>query len=220
MYIFDPALKHLADAVNDRSQPGKRIKFTSRQFASSHQLLPYNKLFNFVSTKQYDGSIFRFPFREHPSQISSDVYDVTTVNELRDRLRLEGSKMLLFLKNVNRITFSTIHQHGELPTEEFVVQRNDKSISSYGASWKFFAVQSDDFSESQEKWLVSEHSQDIYCSTSYKMEYSVAAVACQVVDGIENKATVQNVSGEVFCFLPLSVYWVTGACQCQLWSVQ
>ena len=207
LYIFDPSLKHLAQAVNDPSQPGKRVKFTSTHFTHSQQLLPYNKLFNFVPSQQYEGTIFRFPFREFPSEISSEVYNEATIDNLRERLRNEGAKMILFLKNVNRITFSMIHDGECNMTEQLVVQREDVSISfDFSCQWRNLTVHSSDFPVKRERWLVSEHSQKISLSGSRlkEIKYSTASVACQVVN-IDNKTKVYSVAGEVFCFLPLSV---------------
>ena len=202
--FFDPVLKHLADAVQDRSQPGKRIKFTSRHFARSQQLSPYNNLFKFQPSMEYEGTIFRFPFREFPSQISEDVYTEDTVDELREAIRQQGSKLLLFLNNINCITFSTVRDYEQDITQELVVQREQESVFECDAYWKKINVYQNGTLHSQEKWLISEHSQGIFCSVSRQEKKSTAAVACLLVDN-DSKTTVSEISGEVFCFLPLSV---------------
>ena len=205
LYIFDPALKHLADAVQDRSQPGKKIKFTSRHFVRSQQLSPYKNLFNFQPSENYGGTIFRFPFRDFPSQISEDVYTEDTVDKLKDALKEEGSKLLLFLNNINRITFNRIRANEQGMTQELVVQRNQSDFKiECDACLKEISILQNRTVYRHEKWLVSDHSQDIFCSVSRQEKFSTAAVACLLVHD-EDKTTVSEIDGEVFCFLPLSV---------------
>ena len=205
LYIFDPALKHLADAVQDRSQPGKKIKFTSRHFVRSQQLSPYKNLFNFQPSENYGGTIFRFPFRDFPSQISEDVYTEDTVDKLKDALKEEGSKLLLFLNNINRITFNRIRANEQGMTQELVVQRNQSDFKiECDACLKEISILQNRTVYRHEKWLVSDHSQDIFCSVSRQEKFSTAAVACLLVHD-EDRTTVGEIDGEVFCFLPLSV---------------
>ena len=124
---------------------------------------------------------------------------------MKERIVQESSKLLLFLKNIHRITFSTIRDGEQDLTHHLEVQREDVliPIATCDVFWKNITIElSGSPAVTHEKWLVSEHSQEISCSSSQTTESSVAAVACQVDD----KATVcSNLSGEVFCFLPLSV---------------
>ena len=203
LYIFDPSLKHLGKAVKDQSQPGKRIKFTSHHLARSQQLSPYINLFDFHPSQQYSGTMFRFPFREFSSEISGVLYNEHTVDDLKKGLVKEGSKLLLFLKNIHRITFSTIRDGEHDISHQLAVHRED--IPTRDVFWKKITVQLPGSSVptcTHERWLVSEHSQEISCSSSQTTESSVAAVACQVDD---KTPVCSDLSGEAFCFLPLSV---------------
>ncbi len=55
-----------------------------------------------LSTR-YNGTIFRFPFRNHPNELSQTCYDSKRVYELFKTFKLDAQRMLLFLKNVQTV---------------------------------------------------------------------------------------------------------------------
>ena len=108
LYIFDPTLKYLKGVVCNESKPGKKVKYMSKFLARSQQLTPYEDLFGFTASSNYNGTMFRLPFRASASQISSTCYNDYLVHQMKDDLVANGSKLLLFLQHVKRITFSSI----------------------------------------------------------------------------------------------------------------
>ncbi|XP_053402672.1 sacsin-like [Mercenaria mercenaria] len=61
-----------------------------------------------VQRGYFKGTIFRFPLRERKSEISENVYDEAKLLDLFDGFQTEASSILLFLKNLQRISVSTI----------------------------------------------------------------------------------------------------------------
>ena len=57
-----------------------------------------------ISTGNYQGTLFRFPLRSEPSQLSSKPYTAEKVRNLFESLRKEAPLILLFLKNVEEIS--------------------------------------------------------------------------------------------------------------------
>lgn len=96
LYIFDPTLKHLKDAVKNQFQPGKRLPFTNCILKSSRQMDPFAKLFGFDPNRPYNGTIFRLPFRTCASDISNTIYDEHTILELIDSMKACSNELILF----------------------------------------------------------------------------------------------------------------------------
>ena len=202
LYIFDPTLKYLRKVVKDSSRPGKRLKFTERIVTSSKQLVPYAGLYAFDSKTYYNGTMFRFPFRSSPSEISHITYNEAHIKQLITDIENAGSKLLLFLRNVQRITFSRIDEKDRKPKLVMEVKRN-------ACLPPIFQVESTSLPE--EYWLVASHSDAIDSDNGEK--YATASVACL----LEKKSTRQcskqqfacylpkPIKGEVFCFLPLTL---------------
>jgi sacsin len=188
-YVFDPTLQHLKDIVINENRPGKRVKYLTSIVRNTNQMLPYEGLFGFDSSKTYKGTLFRFPFRSFPSQISSTVYNKPLIEQLKKDLANNGSRLLLFLQNVKRITFSTIKNNQPVVelSIECTMENDIKKIVIKEKSKKV------------EHWLVSSSVEDYNESQSYS-----ASVSCQL---IENKDCfkVAEIEGNVFCYLPLGV---------------
>ncbi len=111
LYIFDPTLSYLRKEIKGFFRPGKKILFTSKFIANSRQLSPYDGLFGF-DRSNYEGTIFRLPFRIHPSELSSTCYSNSIVQNLISAIKNSSSTLLLFLQHVRTITFQTI-SHGQ-----------------------------------------------------------------------------------------------------------
>ena len=196
LYIFDPTLKHLKGVVQNESRPGKKLKFQSKFLARSQQLAPYQGLFGFNSSSSYNGTIFRLPFRTHPSQISSTIYNNHLIQMIKKDLESNGSKLLLFLQNVKRITFSS-RREGRPITEELSIECSNDDTKNV----KVCVTQSN--AKSTEYWLVSNQEQRLKSQDgAYKQ--AVASVACKLVKK-QSLFSCEAIEGNVFCFLPLSV---------------
>ena len=202
LYIFDPTLKYLRKVVKDSSRPGKRLKFTDKIVTSSKQLVPYAGLYGFDSKTYYNGTMFRFPFRSSPSEISRITYNESHIKQLITDIENAGSKLLLFLRNVQRITFSRINEKDRKPKLMMEVKRN-------ACLPPIFQVESTLLPE--EYWLVASHNGAIDSDNGEK--YATASVACLLEKKSTRHCSKQQfarylpkpIKGEVFCFLPLTL---------------
>ena len=208
MCIFDPTLQHLKKEIKNPARPGKKVKFTERIVTSSQQLMPFAGLYNFDPKKCYDGTIFRLPFRTSSSEISGIKYNVNIITKLKEGIQTSGSKLLLFLQHVKRLTFSRISD-GKHSPEVLVDIRRENSILE-----KVIVLHStlhNPSHERYEQWLVSSHTDTI--TFNHTRKYATAAVACQLEcpngDLHSRNKTVYTpvpITGEVFCFLPLTLH--------------
>lgn len=82
----------------------------------SDQFAPYFGIFGTSQQNTKDGSfpgtLFRFPLRVRPSQLSSNVYNKEKVLELFESFKADADTVLLFLKNVNRISLHVRESDG------------------------------------------------------------------------------------------------------------
>ncbi len=99
--IIDPLEKY---------QYADRRRRTGYQWSLEHEIAPPSVAFvnHFNCTQQslsasYKGSIFRFPFRRKPNELSTTCYNAIRVKELFKTFTLDAPHVLLFLKNVQRI---------------------------------------------------------------------------------------------------------------------
>ena len=108
LFILDPTLTHLKKEVRDHSKPGKIIKFSSRFISRSNQLSPYDGLFGFDRHSEYQGTMFRLPFRTHESDLSQTCYTKEKIKKLEYAIQQSAEKLLLFLQHVKTIRFQQI----------------------------------------------------------------------------------------------------------------
>ena len=196
LYIFDPTLQYLKGVVRNENQPGKKMKYMSKFLARSNQLAPYKNLFGFSSSKLYNGTMFRFPFRTNPSEICSTRYNEHLISQLKQDLANNGSKLLLFLQNIKKITFSSIQNN------ELVMELSIECITDGGLIKCI--TKSIDSEDTVEYWLISSHNQTLIQDN--KTVPATASVACQLsIDELSNTFVCKSIEGELFCFLPLSV---------------
>ena len=202
LYIFDPTLQYLKGIIRNENRPGKKMKYLSKFVSQSQQLVPYEGLFGFKASHVYNGTMFRFPFRRSPSQISSTLYNERMISQLRKDLSDNGSKLLLFLQHVKRITFSSINSYSSEPKLEVLVE-----MSSLSSQKEIKCVTTKKFKQKDmvEYWLVSNHIEELQAQ-NYHLHSSTASVACQLIRANEpNKFSCKQIKGSVFCFLPLAV---------------
>ena len=202
--IFDPTLSYLRKEIKNPAHPGKRVKFTAKLIASK-QLVPYDGLFGFKHGSAYEGTLFRFPFRTHFSELSSTVYTDTMVRDLYREIFENASKLLLFLQNVKKITFSSFNQGDQSPTTLFKVEKYSDTVPHAIAH----TIQTTCSSgvTTREKWLVTTKTDRVQLkSDTAKLKCCTASVACQLAVSEVSPTLMQPkaVQGEVFCFLPLA----------------
>ena len=205
LYIFDPTISYLKKEINDPSKPGKKVPFTSGFVHQSKQLVPYN-VFGFDQSKPYQGTLFRFPFRTAPSELSSLTYDKRKVEHLLKDVQKIGSKLLLFLNNLKRITVSCWDSKKNKP---IVLWCSEKSIIYHVPSTSHegkdnicqFKECDDTGDEVNEYWLVSNSE----LNSPRTSEVSLASVACLLHHHHKGKYSPKSVQGEMFCYLPLSL---------------
>ena len=70
------------------------------------------RVHRFDGKSNYQGTMFRFPFRDLPSRnpnpLSNNYFNLEKVNGLISAFKAEAAAMLVFLKNVNKITFEVL----------------------------------------------------------------------------------------------------------------
>ena len=201
LYIFDPTLSYLNNEVQDRARPGKKLPFTEKIVQLSKQLEPYKGLFGFHQNNEYKGTLFRFPFRTAKSEISGVIYDESHIQNLVSELQKVGSKLLLFLNNLKRITFSRVN-NSEVSKlfvlEKSCIPHSESYIASILPMNTELMQMSSSVCEDHEIWLVARETDKVDNKTA------TATVACSML----MTPTIylpQRISGEMFCYLPLSL---------------
>ena len=210
LYIFDPTLQYLEKNIQDRSRPGKRLKYTGKIAAHriSKQLTPYIGLYGFESNKIYDGTMFRLPFRSSSSDLSSIMYTGNHIERLKEDIEKYGSKLLLFLQNVKHITFSRFDEGDESP--KMVLDIHKEPLLSPTVDTRILSIRvhatTDTVSDNVCHWLVGFHA--VKMDFNEQQRDATASVAClmQVSSPPEpQQYSVKPIEGEVFCFLPLAL---------------
>ena len=201
--IFDPTMTFLKKEIKNPSRPGKRVKFTSRFIKQSRQLAPYDGLFGFHSQQQYNGTLFRLPFRTSASELSGTCYtEDYHIKSLIEEMKACSSNLILFLQHVNKITFQVIKDGESLPTVVIEIVKSVKvpSIPSVtNTCVKEILCTSSQSPESCSYWIVSSH------SATLTGKHATATVATSLLPETSGSyKTDTALEGELFCFLPLS----------------
>ena len=207
VYIFDPTLKHLGNEVKNPALPGKRLRYMSRIIQNSKQLEPYENLFGFNRSKEYEGTMFRLPFRAHSSELSGTCYSESSTMQLLEDIHKHSDNLILFLQHVRTITCQRINDGENSPTTLFKIHRKEipLSLSQTLECTSALSVESvkGDKSESND-WLVSN------CTELNGDHEAVSSVACLLDVEVKEGGVFYNVKtslkGEVFCYLPLSLF--------------
>ena len=81
-----------------------------------------------ISSRYYNGTLFRFPLRNQPSKLSTKLYTAERVRELFDAFKEEAALILLFVKNIEKIClYETDETAREKPI--FTVRVNDDCVA-------------------------------------------------------------------------------------------
>ena len=77
-------------------------------------LAPFEEVAGFsAQAETYHGTLFRFPLREAPSDLSENCYTVQKLHDLLVALREEAKFLLLFLRSVQEIEVCEISEYGQ-----------------------------------------------------------------------------------------------------------
>lgn len=138
--FFDPHTKHLDNLIKDRSRPGIRLNLRTNAMvitAFKDQFQPYENIFgcrfgDSARPFNYEGTLFRFPLRTMrqagSSEISSKYYDAASIGLLIDMFEKNSSNMLLFLRNVRKISFCEIRSDSKDPSNPQIMFEVEKEV--------------------------------------------------------------------------------------------
>ena len=198
LYIFDPTLTYLKDEIKNPALPGKKVTFTSHFISKSKQLAPYKEVFGFNPHHRYAGTMFRFPFRTAASELSGKIYTKEDVQQLISEIENSSSKILLFLQNMNCLTFAQFENNGTCSRELLKITKTTQSIGS--RSIHQVTCTRSGSPSTTDYWLVES------CTETVLGRCSTASVACSLLPmDTTDHFRVGEVEGEMFCFLPLSM---------------
>ncbi len=192
LFIFDPALLYLEKEIEDKRKPGKKVKFTEGIIQYSEQMSPYKDLFHFDSTKSFNGTIFRLPFRNSISDqcIGKKCYDAEDINTLYEQIQKSGPELLLFLTHLAKITLSIISSSSNRRILE-IKKELVEQLPSGARILKISVINTKTSHTNISHWLLADH----------QSSNQVSSVACSLKEG--HPRIPCQISGEVFCFLPL-----------------
>lgn len=131
--IIDPHGVYFSDGRHKRT--GKNWNLKEDSTAMLHirdQFLPYNGVFDCIndvfSQGSSNGTLFRFPLRARPSQLSQTIYRPEKVDALFDSFKAYPHLMLLFLTHVECIELYIREESESKPRQMFQVKVADKSL--------------------------------------------------------------------------------------------
>ena len=209
---------------------------TGQQFSLEDELLenhedqfkPYENVLDCkISTRFYNGTLFRFPLRSAPSDLSKKVYSKEKVRKLFQALKEEAPVILLFLKNIEEIALFETDERG-VERHVFTVRLSDSCRREVGEKKRNFfnnlrrlsagqiekinlsldlhvLEKTEGGREVENKWLVY-HQVDARNSTLKKLSLELGLLPWVAFATPVNAVTLQALSsrtGRIFCFLPL-----------------
>ena len=192
-------------------------------------LAPFNGICDFSAstTRDYSGTLFRFPLRDTPSELSENVYTVSKLHELLTALKEEAKFLLLFLRSIDTIEVFELPQHGgqhqlfrvEIAEKEqtyrdrkhFMDQlKSAHESQSYSISQhinvvtNFHVAVTDGGHTTRSHWLVANQvgspSSKVHTAAVKQHVFPWVGVALELKDGA---APTPTSSGRIFCFLPM-----------------
>ena len=96
------------------------------------QFAPYKGIFDCTddvfSRGWYNGTLFRFPLRHRPSELSPTLYSAEKVRTLFEGLMADAHLILLFLKHLESIELYVREQHISQPRKTFQIRIKDESL--------------------------------------------------------------------------------------------
>ena len=200
LYIFDPTLSYLKDEIKNPAKPGKRVTFTSNLIFKSQQLAPYKDVFGFDAQSSYEGTMFRFPFRHAASELSGKIYTINDIKQLIKEIQFSSSKLLLFLQSVTSLTVSQFDNGATDVRQILKVTNTKQAIEGTTVSLHQVTCNHSSSQTTTDFWLVESYKDTILSHCS------IASIACSLTPiGTPHGYKIQELEGEMFCFLPLSM---------------
>ena len=141
--MLDPHRKYFKDNDGERST-GHRWRFQSDRMKMKHipnQFAPYEGIFGCGAecfTRRYDGTLFRFPLRESPSELSDNLYSPQKVLDLFECFQSDAHLALLFLKSLESIELYVRKETESSPRKIFQVKIASESLEKVRATRKEF----------------------------------------------------------------------------------
>jgi len=201
------------------------------------QFLPYQGIFDCTedvfSQGFYDGTLFRFPFRTKPSELSETLYSAEKMEILFESFEADAHLILLFLQHLESIELYVREESGSDPERIFQVRIADQSLQIVRAKRKEFLAEIKpgkvmtesvtvtypvtietvklDSPVKQHSFLVTNY----FCGGEVSMRFKrlmtdkelnylpTVGVAMALPTG--PKVQTPDIKGHVFCFLPLPV---------------
>jgi len=201
------------------------------------QFLPYQGIFDCTkdvfSQGFYDGTLFRFPFRTKPSELSETLYSAEKMDTLFESFEADAHLILLFLQHLESIELYVREESESDPERIFQVRIADQSLQIVRAKRKEFLAQIKpgkvmtesvtvtypvtietvklDSPVKQHSFLVTNY----FCGGEVSMRFKrlmtdkelnylpTVGVAMALPTG--PKVQTPDIKGHVFCFLPLPV---------------
>ena len=190
--------------------------------------MPYEDVLDCkISTQFYNGTLFRFPLRREPSDLSKTNYTPEKVRHLFDALRKEASVILLFLKNIEEITLFEVNE-SNIRRHLFTVRLSDSCRQEIRQKKKSLLTQVKLLSEGRvtnttlslplsveeldergslvkHKWLVF-HQIDARDSRLKHLSSELGLlpwVGIATPLNASDRQTLSSTGGRIFCFLPL-----------------
>ena len=202
--IFDPTMNHLKKEIKNPNRPGKKVLYTSPFIKRSKQLIPYEGLFGFNSQQEYNGTLFRLPFRSAASELSGTCYTESYhIKHLISEMAACSSNLILFLQHIKKITFQVIRSGESKPTITLEISKAALSMPNVplttSTSIEEITCKSQALPAVTSNWIVSNHSNRV------NNKHATASVAASLLGQKFGAYTVDVANeGEIFCFLPLS----------------
>jgi hypothetical protein len=123
--FLDPQLRYLGRAASEAS-PGVRFNFIQEREDINgfyhDQMVPFQDVFQcnvLGSTTEYNGTLFRFPFRtaaQKESKICQEIFDECRINAMKKTLEASADLLPVFLQHVKSIELWELHKNAKDPT--------------------------------------------------------------------------------------------------------
>ena len=178
-----------------------------------------------VNEEGFNGTLFRFPLRQHKSELSEYCYNNNQLNILIQSFKKDGYLNLLFLKNIKSIELSRIKKGSKVIELEYSVALTMDCNQKYGKTKMQFIenlrhkVHSLSYSEITANYEVeilekeanlpdiyySYYISEYYGSSSpdYKKLQDLNLLPLVAVAYPQETIKIRDVGGHIFCVLPL-----------------
>lgn len=222
--FLDPHETHFG-----RGETGQRFSLEDELLEiHEDQFKPYENVLDCkISTQFYNGTLFRFPLRSAPSDLSKKVYSKEKVRKLFQALKEEAPVILLFLKNIEEIALFETDERG-VQKHVFTVRLSDScreevrekkvkflsdlrrlsngQVENVNLSLDLHVVEVTERERvAENRWLVY-HQVDAQNSTLKKLSIELGLlpwVGCATPVNAAKLQALSSSTGRIFCFLPL-----------------